>query len=293
MRAYLHRFDLSVKAEATRTSSNPPAHGTRAMRPIARETQLKLCTMLPRMPWERRWISTRGLPPWRPEVQRAGGPHADGYWTEVYAPSADEIAQEGRLRAAREAAAGGLAACRDAADVIKLIRGHASMLPEEGSAWRRPFSLLYRGGVLVPPTHQFHRMQLALPQRLLGIRKIIVASTPHEWGWEIGTGRFADPNGHVWCTNYSMGEVGDRQSERLLQGEVPSSYVDPWVGTGTSKPSATVATPVGQTPTLVVDYNAPSTRRCLCDGVLVSDYSAVWLPHIVPLIKATAGATGT
>jgi hypothetical protein len=29
MRAYLHRFDLSVKAEATPATSNPPAHETR------------------------------------------------------------------------------------------------------------------------------------------------------------------------------------------------------------------------------------------------------------------------
>jgi hypothetical protein len=71
------------------------------------------------MPWERRWVDTRGLPPWRPEAQRAGP--ADGYWIDVFVESTDERKQREMLEAERGAALDELLACRDASAVIETI----------------------------------------------------------------------------------------------------------------------------------------------------------------------------
>ena len=229
------------------------------------------------------WISTSGLSPWRPEVQLAGGPQAEGCWAYVPSPrSAESFAREFRAKAEKEAAAQELAACRDASDVMSLIASRANLLEDERSAWTAgAFEALFEGGMLIPPTHQFYRMSLAWPQRWFDVSKVVVSSKPYGYGWEVEHGGYADRRGHVWTANF-----GNKFSnERFLRGEVTPGAGAPWLGyRGTSKKKSTAALPIGERPRLVFDAAAHGKRR-LSVGMMVSDYSSVRLPSVVPLLR--------
>jgi hypothetical protein len=239
--------------------------------------------MVPSMTWQRNWVNARGLPPWRPEVQRAGG--ADGYWVDVYVPSAEELEQRRRQKSEKEAALAELTACQDASDVAGVIRSRGTLLPTHSTVWYRPFGLLVQGGAVIRPTHQFHRMRLAFPHRIFDWRKIVVDSAPHHFAWQTRPGKFVSTDGHGWCTNFHFGAAGKLIEERLLRGEVPTSYSEPWVGTGTGNPTATVVVPIDELPKLVVDASVYGTKKRLQPGVMISDYSSVTLAEIVQLMK--------
>jgi hypothetical protein len=235
----------------------------------------------------REWVSTQGLPPWRPEAQRArreGGPGASGYWIDVYSHEPGEVEHRLQRDAEREAAVAELRRCHEVDQVVTLIRERGLVLREVDADWRAAFRLLAEGGRLIPPTHQLHRMRLAFPHRIFGWKKMTVDSAPCGQAWQIRAGEFAAVSGHVWCTNFGSGEAGKRMEERLLRGEVPSPDFEPWVGTRTSNPTASVVVPSGAVPTLVWDASVSDTSRRLDPGALVRDYSSGRIAEILKLM---------
>jgi hypothetical protein len=151
--------------------------------------------------------------------------------------------------------------------------------------WFGPFKLLAQSGALLPPTHQLHRIRLALPYRLLGWRKIAVGLVAEDQAWQTRAGRFIATDGHAWCTNFHSGATGAIIEARLLRGEIPSPCCEPWVGTSTGNPSGTVAVPIGSLPRLVYDDTDPATRRRLEPGVMVMDYCSVSHDEIIQLMN--------